>query len=121
MVVDVVGDRPGGSPHTVNEGAGVAGEGEPLEDHDRSRSDFGEEVVRRCAPVDQDGGVVAEQFDEVARPVAGGVPRGEGRAVLELVNLADGRAANALCAKVRESRRKIPGISEPVDLTPVAA
>lgn len=40
------------------------------------------------------------------------VPRGEATAAFHLVKLAPGRNANRLCLKVRESRRKVPGIME---------
>lgn len=46
------------------------------------------------------------------------LPRGEARAEYLLVQLAPGRAANSLCAKIRAARRKVPGISAPLDLEP---
>jgi len=45
------------------------------------------------------------------------LPRGEAKCSISLVSLAHGRKANALCAQVRASRRKIPGlIVDPLSL-----
>ena len=44
-------------------------------------------------------------------------PKGEARAEFHVLQLAPGRACNTLCAKVRESRRKVPGLRTTLDLT----
>lgn len=41
-------------------------------------------------------------------------PKGQATTSLHLVQLRPGRAANALCAKVRASRRKVPGLLTPL-------
>lgn len=46
-------------------------------------------------------------------------PRGEGVCTFHVIQLAPGRTANALCAKVRASRRKIPGLRTVLELEEV--
>lgn len=43
-------------------------------------------------------------------------PKGMGETTFHILQLAPGRAANALCAKVRASRRKVPGIRTVLEL-----